>query len=65
MAYSFKKSKLIYNFQELTNNLIDDLDGIKNEDESFSKKIEDLGETTLFNTMKIIDKYLFYETKKT
>ena len=58
-------SKLIYNFQELTNNLIDDLDGIKNEDESFSKKIEDLGETTLFNTMKIIDKYLFYETKKT
>ena len=58
-------SKLIKNSKELANNLINDLDGVKRKDEKFSRIMNNLSETTLFDTMKILNKFLFDETKKT
>ena len=58
-------SKLIVNSKELTNNLINDLDGEKHKNENFSRIMDNLGKTTLLETMKMINKFLFNETKKT
>lgn len=58
-----KISKEINNYEELAENISRDLNDIKKDNDQFKDVIKNIGDKTLKNTMKILNNYLFYETK--
>ena len=56
-------SKIIENSLDLSENLIGDFENPIKENEKITKKINDLGQKTLTETMKVINNFLFNEIK--
>ena len=56
-------SKEINNFDELTNNLIDDLKSLNKDKEETSSLIKNFGQKTLTDTMEKINYFLFNATE--
>ena len=56
-----KISKKIENYEELSNNLIQDLESIEKKDNKFKNTMDSLGEKTLSDTIKNIEKFIFDE----
>ena len=54
-------SKKIENYEELSNNLIQDLESIEKKDNKFKNTMDSLGEKTLSDTIKNIEKFIFDE----
>ncbi len=57
----YKISKKIENYNELSENLIHDLDDKSKKETEISKSIAHLEQETLSETMKLVDNFLFYE----
>jgi len=58
-------SKIVNNFEELSENLVKDFQNPKDQRENISNKLEDIADQTFVDTIKLVENFLFNDDKQT